>query len=49
MATEMLRLAKGAAPFIFRDSGPSCVRGRCVEGEMTCGKPKEIKEKFKSL
>jgi len=49
MATEMLRCVKVAAPFIFRDSGPSCVRGKCGEGEMTCGKPKEIREKFKAL
>lgn len=49
MASEMLRLVKAKAPFIFRDSGPSCVRGKCAEGEMTCGKPKEIREKFKSL
>lgn len=49
MATWMLSLAKGAAPFIFKDSGPACVSGKCSEGEMTCGKPKETREKFKSL
>ena len=49
MATEMLKLAKSAAPFIFKDSGPSCVSGKCSEGEMTCGKPKEVRERFKSL
>lgn len=49
MATEMLKLAKNTAPFIFKDSGPSCVSGKCSEGEMTCGKPKEIREKFRSL
>lgn len=49
MATLMLALAKKEAPFIFRDSGPACVRGACSEGEMTCGKPKEIRKKFKSL
>jgi len=49
MATEMLKVAKAEAPFIFRDSGPSCVRGKCREGEMTCGKPREIREKFKGL
>ncbi|MBW7957378.1 MAG: FAD-dependent thymidylate synthase [Deltaproteobacteria bacterium] len=49
MAVEMLRCVKNVAPFIFRDSGPSCVRGKCSEGEMTCGKPKETRERFKSL
>lgn len=49
MATEMLKLVKNKAPFIFRDSGPACVKGPCGEGEMTCGRPKEIREKFKTL
>lgn len=49
MATRMLKLVKNEAPFIFKDSGPSCVAGKCGEGEMTCGKAKEIKGKFKSL
>ncbi|MBI5642802.1 MAG: FAD-dependent thymidylate synthase [Deltaproteobacteria bacterium] len=49
MATLMLKLAKNRAPFIFRESGPSCVRGTCGEGDMTCGKPKEIRKKFTSL
>lgn len=49
MATGMLRLAKSKAPFIFADSGPACVAGKCGEGKMTCGRPKEIRVKFKSL
>lgn len=49
MATRMLALAKSVSPFIFRDAGPGCVEGKCTEGEMTCGHPKEIREKFKSL
>ncbi|TAN63397.1 FAD-dependent thymidylate synthase [bacterium] len=49
MASMMLALAKAKAPFIFKSSGPACVRGGCSEGEMTCGRPKEIREKFKSL
>ncbi len=49
MATRMLGLAKKEAPFIFMDSGPACVKGACSEGEMTCGRPKEIREKFKNL
>ncbi|MBI5562322.1 MAG: FAD-dependent thymidylate synthase [Deltaproteobacteria bacterium] len=49
MATLMLALAKRKAPFIFKDAGPSCVAGRCGEGELTCGHPKEIRERFKKL
>ncbi len=49
MATKMLELAKKEAPFIFKGSGPACVTGPCSEGEMTCGEPKEIRRKFKSL
>lgn len=49
MATRMLKLAREKAPFIFKDSGPSCVGGACGEGEMTCGKAKEIREKFRKL
>ncbi len=49
MATLMLALAKKEAPYIFGDSGPACVKGGCSEGDMTCGRPKEIRKKFKSL
>lgn len=49
MATQMLSLAKKEAPVIFNLAGPSCVAGPCSEGEMTCGKPKKIREKFKNL
>lgn len=46
MAEEMLKLAREAAPTIFRFSGPGCVSGPCTEGEMTCGKIKEVREKY---
>ncbi len=49
MATWMLKLAKGAAPVIFKDAGPGCVNGKCPEGKMSCGKHKEVREKFKRL
>lgn len=41
VADEMLRLAREASPFIFRNAGPPCIsRGRCPEGKMSCGKPR---------
>jgi thymidylate synthase (FAD) len=49
MATEMLRLAKGVAPVIFKDAGPGCVKGKCPEGKMSCGKAAEVRKKFKNL
>jgi len=49
MATDMLVLAREKAPFIFRNSGPACVTGPCSEGEMTCGRPAEIRSKFRAL
>ena len=39
LAWKMLELARPSAPFIFADAGPSCVRGACSEGTMSCGKP----------
>ncbi len=49
MATRMLKLVKKEAPVIFEEAGPSCVAGPCSEGDMTCGRPLEIRKKFKSL
>ena len=39
LAWKMLELVRPTAPFIFADAGPSCVRGACPEGKMTCGQP----------
>ena len=46
VARQMLLLCKEAAPHIFRKSGPSCMRGSCPEGNMTCGKIKEVREQY---
>jgi thymidylate synthase (FAD) len=48
MADEMLKLAKAAAPVIFKTAGPGCVSGLCPEGKMTCGKTAEVREKYKT-
>ena len=39
LAWKMLELVRPTAPFVFMDAGPSCVRGACPEGKMTCGNP----------
>ena len=50
VAWKMLALAKKVAPLIFSKGGPSCVQlGFCPEGDLTCGKIKEIKEKAANL
>ncbi|NVN99701.1 MAG: FAD-dependent thymidylate synthase [Geobacteraceae bacterium] len=49
LAIEMLRLVKPAAPVVFSSAGPGCVTGGCPEGEMTCGKIKEVRAKFDHL
>jgi thymidylate synthase (FAD) len=49
LAIEMLKLVKKVAPIMFKNSGPSCLKGPCTEGEMYCGKIDEVKEFFKKL
>lgn len=49
MACHMLKLAREIVPSIFKGAGPGCVRGKCTEGGMTCGRPDEIRKKFKNL
>lgn len=50
VAWQMLTLVKKVAPLIFSKAGPSCVQlGYCPEGDLTCGKLKEMKEKAAQL
>ena len=46
VADEMLKLCKEVAPHLFAFAGPSCVKGRCPEGKMTCGKIREMQAKY---
>lgn len=46
VAQQMLMLCKEVAPTLFKNSGPKCIRGACPEGKMTCGKAKEVREKY---
>ena len=43
LALEMLRLVKTVSPVLFENAGPSCVRGACGEGGMSCGKAAEVR------
>lgn len=49
MATEMLRLARQAAPVLFAAAGPRCLKGPCPEGSYSCGKMKTVRKYFKNL
>jgi thymidylate synthase (FAD) len=49
VAHEMLKCVSEVAPNLFKNAGPSCVRGGCTEGKMSCGKPEEMREFFKEL
>lgn len=46
LAEQMLLLCKDVAPALFLKAGPGCVAGACPEGKMSCGKAKEMKEKY---
>lgn len=49
LANEMLKLVIKVAPNIFKSAGPACLKGKCPEGNMTCGKIKEVKHYFEEL
>lgn len=49
MALEMWKCCMEISPTIFSHAVPTCVYGKCKEGKMTCGKAKEVKQKFKEL
>ena len=50
IAVKMLKLAQGELPLLFNSFGPSCfLKGTCPEGALSCGVPREIKNKFSDL
>ena len=49
VASQMLALVSAVAPNIFKNAGPSCLRGGCREGKMSCGKPDEVRSFYKGL
>lgn len=49
VADEMLRLCCEVAPIVFKNAGPSCLRGACAEGKMTCGQANKIRDFYKEL
>ena len=49
VAWQMLALAYEAAPALFEDAGPGCLRGPCPEGKKCCGKTAEVRERAQAL
>lgn len=49
LADEMLRLVYPVAPALFAAAGPSCVKGACPEGAMSCGRAAEMRQKYEAL
>ena len=49
LAEEMYRLVYAVAPALFETAGPSCVKGPCPEGRMTCGKVEEVRAKYRAI
>lgn len=46
VAEQMLLQCLEVAPNLFGHCGPSCLFGPCPEGNMCCGKQKEMREKY---
>lgn len=49
MAEQMFLLCLEVAPSIFKNAGPACLRGKCPEGEKSCGKAAEIRRAREEL
>lgn len=49
MAWTMLEQAYCAAPHLFVDVGPACLRGRCPEGKKTCGQMEAVRNRYQEM
>ena len=49
MAEEMFRLCFETAPALFSDAGPACLRGKCPEGDKSCGRASVIRKEREAL
>lgn len=49
MADLMLAEVQMAAPLLFKNAGPGCMKGYCPEKSMTCGKMKEVVVRYRSM
>ena len=49
VAWQMLDLAYRATPALFENAGPGCLGGTCPEGEKSCGRAGEMRERFERI
>lgn len=49
LANQMFKICYAAAPELFSDAGPGCIRGHCPEGEKTCGKAADMRKAREKL
>lgn len=49
LAYKMLEEVKKVAPALFKNQGPSCIRGKCQEGKMTCGHPEIPRKRIEDM
>ncbi len=49
VAEQMLLQCLEVAPNLFKNCGPSCLFGPCPEGNMCCGKQKEMQKKYRYI
>lgn len=48
LAFQMRALVMEVAPNLFKHAGPPCLTGPCPEGKMSCGKIKEVRQRYKA-
>ncbi len=49
LATEMHKQCMAVAPELFANAGPACLRGKCPEGEKSCGTAAQIRKARKNM
>lgn len=49
LAYKMLEECKKSAPILFRKCGPSCYKGSCKEGKMSCKKPEISRNRIEQM
>lgn len=49
LAFMMLKECKSVAPILFKKAGPSCYKGSCKEGSMSCGHPEIARERIEAM
>lgn len=46
LAIQKLKVLRGLSAILYENALPSCVKGKCKEGKLTCGKQQEVKSLF---